>query len=326
MVHFSLLNVKENNSLSNIKIFSPIKLDLANYIITIKSDILISIQFYLYIKLLKYINIKCNKMIYKYYKIPKDGFLLSCTISKENYIEISFEPKNINSQIYIFNFIKNTNFLDNYKNIHWDNIFIINLSRRNDRKEEMLKKIQEENIINYEFIDAIDGNTLSILETFQELKNNKKTKIITPGHYACLQSHLKAIKIAKSRNYSSIMILEDDVFFCKNFLSKLLNLKIPKYDMLYLGGIISNKKLFFNEWSICKNTMGAYGYILNSNLFDIIIEELEKGDIYVDVFYKQKIQKKYQTILLSDYIKTNLSSSDTSEKSLQFIKKFNYIT
>ena len=326
MVHFYLQNVKENNILSNIKIFSPIKLDLTNYIIIIKSDILISIQFYLYIKLLKYVKIKCNKIIYKYYKIPKDGFFISGIISRDNCIEITFEPKNINSQIYIFNFIKNIKYLDNVINIYWDNIFIINLSRRNDRKEEMLKKIKEENILNYEFIDAIDGNTLSILETFQELKNNKKTKIITSGHYACLQSHIKAIKIAKSRNYSSIMILEDDVFFCKDFISKLKNLKIPKYDILYLGGIITNKKIFFNDWSIGKNIMGAYGYILNSNLFDIIIEELEKGEIYVDVFYKQQIQKKYKTILLSDYIKTNLVSSDTSEKSLQFIKKFNYIT
>ena len=68
---------------------------------------------------------------------------------------------------------------------------------------------------------------------------NKQTQIITSGHFACLLSHINAIKLAKSRNYSSIMILEDDVYFCNDFLNKLSNLMIPNYDMIYLGGIKS---------------------------------------------------------------------------------------
>ena len=71
--------------------------------------------------------------------------------------------------------------------------------------------------------------------------------------------------------------------------------------------------------------MGAYGYILRSNLFDIVLEQLEKLTQYIDVFYMRNIQPFYSTILLFDYIKTDLASSDTSHKSSQLVQRLNYI-
>lgn len=94
-------------------------------------------------------------------------------------------------------------------------------------------------ITNYEFITGVDGLKPSIINKFNDYKNNFKTKIITSGHFACLLSHIKAIKIAKQRGYLNIMILEDDVYFCDNFIEKISKMKIPKYDMIYLGEIIN---------------------------------------------------------------------------------------
>lgn len=335
MVHLSLCGVKEKEEEGEeekykqytlgIKKFYPVKINLSNYVIKIKSNISTHIQFYLYEKLIKYIEIKYNKTTYKYSKVPFDGILLSCIISNDFPLEISFKPKDLCSEIIFKELKKNINYQLDSTNINWDNIFIINLKRRTDRKESMINRLQEQNITNYEFIEAIDGVEQSIIDKFTELKNNKKTQIITSGHFACLLSHINAIKLAKSRNYSSIMILEDDVYFCKNFISKLSNLIIPKHDMIYLGGIIAKKKLFFNDWVKCSNIMGAYGYILRSNLFDIVLEQLEKLTQYIDVFYMRNIQPFYSTILLFDYIKTDLASSDTSHKSSQLVQRLNYI-
>ena len=327
MVHLSLLNIKEkeNKCILDIKKFYPIKINLSEYIIKIKSNIHVHIQFNLYEKLMKYVWVKYNKITYKYNKIPSNGILISCIISNDFPLEISLKPIDMCSEIIIREFKKNFDYHLDLSNINWDNIFIINLKRRIDRKENIIKKLQEQNIINYEFIEAIDGTEQSIIEKFTESKNNIKTQIITAGHFACLLSHIKAIKLAKSRNYSSIMVLEDDVYFCKNFLDKLSNLMIPKYDMIYLGGIISKKKLFFNDWIRCSNIMGAYGYILTSNLFDIVLEELENLIQYVDIYYMRNIQPIYSTILLFDYIKTDLATSDTSFKSPQLVKRLNYI-
>jgi hypothetical protein len=327
MVHFSLLNIKEkeNKCILDIKKFYPVKINLSEYMIKIKSNIPVHIQFNLYEKLMKYVWIKYNKTTYKYNKIPLDGIVISCIISNDFPLEISLEPIDICSEIIIKEFKKNIDYHLDLTNINWDNIFIINLKRRIDRKENIIKKLQEQNIINYEFIEAIDGTEQSVINKFTELKNNKKTQIINAGHFACLLSHIKTIKLAKSRNYSSIMVLEDDVYFCKNFLYKLSNLMIPKYDMIYLGGIIAKKKIFFNDWIRCSNIMGAYGYILKSNLFDIILEELEYLTHYIDIYFMKNIQPIYSTILLFDFIKTDLATSDTSYKSPQLIQRLNYI-
>src|SRR3990167_7763706 len=105
---------------------------------------------------------------------------------------------------------------------------------------------------------------------YNNYKKNYKSYIITCGHFSCLLSHIKTIKLAQQLKYSSIMILEDDVIFCDNFIKQLELLQIPSYDMIYLGGIISKKKIFFNKWAKSNKIMGAYSYIITSNLYTIV--------------------------------------------------------
>lgn len=329
MVHLSLINMTENEkkNIFGAKKFNPVKNNLKIYMIKIKikTNEPLHINFCLCEKLMKYVQIKHKRIAYKYHNVPLEGILISCIITKEEPLEITLDPMDLCSEITIKQVEKNLQSKIKLININWDNIFIINLKRRLDRKINIENKLKEQNITNYEFIEAIDGIEDEIHKRFTDLQKNKNIPIVSSGHFACLLSHIKAIKLAKSRNYSNIMVLEDDVYFCKDFISKLSNLIIPKYDMIYLGGIISKKKLFFNDWVRYSNIMGAYGYILNSSIFDIVINELEKLTEYVDVFYMKNIQTNYSTILLFDYIKTDLTSSDTSHKTQSLVKRLNYI-
>lgn len=120
------------------------------------------------------------------------------------------------------------------------------------------------------------------------------------------------------------MILEDDISFCENFLNK-LDISVPSYDMIYLGGIIDKKKIFLNNWSNYNCIMGAYGYILNCSLYDKILNDIEINKYYIDLYYIKNIQKNYRIILLDDFIKTDLKTSDTSSKSKKIIERLNYI-
>lgn len=287
----------------------------------------INIQFKIYTMFIKSIEfIDKNKIIHKFTNIHPDGFLFSFDFNNEfDKIEILVYPDNANAKLFIKD--KNVNFyeINNLNSVKWDNIFIINLKRRSDRKNSMVKKILKQGIKKYEFIDAIDGLKPEISNKFIELKKSSKTKIISVGHFACLLSHIKSIQLAKERKYKSIMILEDDVYFCENFISKLNNLRIPLYDMIYLGGIIKEKKVLFNKWSKSNNILGAYGYILTSNLYDVILNELTKQIDCVDLFYMKQIQSNYNIILLDDFIKTNLETSDTSEKSFIMKRRLSYI-
>ena len=267
-----------------------------------------------------------NKSI-KYDYLPNQGILVSKTIKENSYLTINFKPIDLCTRITLKNINPIPIQINQLNLISWDNIFIINLQRRSDRREQMIKKLAEANIITYEFIEALDGLDPDIHNQFNQTSNTSTNPIVTVGHFACLLSHIKAIQLAKSRNYSNIMILEDDVYFCDGFLARLTNLMVPQYDMIYLGGIISKKKLFLSEWAFCNGykIMGAYGYILSKSIYDIVLEKLEKLLEYVDLLYIKQIQPNYKVLLLNDFIKTDLTSSDTSHKSKKLVKRLEYI-
>ncbi len=73
-----------------------------------------------------------------------------------------------------------------------DKIIYINLSKRDDRREQIENELNNFQL-NYERFEAIS----------------------TPdfGIYGCGLSHLSVLKMAKDRNYKNILILEDDFQF-----------------------------------------------------------------------------------------------------------------
>lgn len=332
MIEIKLLNViiKEEND--DKIIYQPISIQENNtYKITISSNTSSQIQFVAYANFIdwikfNYLDESNNQQMIKYDNLSNIGNLISCIVTDKNILTIIFKPIDLCTRLTLKN-IK-INFIKNQIKIQWNNIFIINLKRRSDRKEQMIKRLTDASIGSYEFIEAYDGLDPNIINQFNDEKNkNPQNPIVTPGHFACLLSHIKAIKLAKSRNYSNIMILEDDVYFCNDFLLKLSNITVSKYNMIYLGGIVSRKKIFLSDWAFCDGykIMGAYGYILSKSLYDIVLSNLEKLQDYVDILYIKKIQPKYKVLLLNDFIKTDLSSSDTSHKSKKIIKRLNYI-
>ncbi len=316
-------------------IFEPDILNKKNKL-TINEKIHAKFVFYgNFINFVKFFKLKTNQNLeilpdstttqFEYKIIPNQGLMVSFILEPDEKFIIDVNPFDLCTKISI----KNQHFLKikNFTHIIWDNIFIINLERRPDRKEQMIQKLLNADIRNFEFVNAVDGTDPEIIQKYIAAKSNPNFPIVTPGHYACLLSHIKAIKLGLERNYSGIMILEDDVYFRDDFLIKLSNLNVCEYDMLYLGGITSKKKFFFNDWMLNTNNkiMGAYGYILPKHMFEIILEKLEKLIEYVDLLYIKQIQPNYKVVLLNDYIKTDLASSDTSHKSNKLVKRLNYI-
>jgi len=334
MVKITLINMKQDNSKFN-QTFKPTKQNLNKYEIIFSSKFQEFIQFVLYVKFINTIKISqsnlSNQIEYKFF--PYNGIIYSCKITPSNSLQIQLDPLDLCTRIIIKKQIVTPIIypIIQLNPISWDKIFIINLPRRTDRKKQMEQFFLSSNIhpTQYEFIEAFDGLDESIRIQYEEKKKSiNKFSIITSGHFACLLSHLKIIKIAKSRGYNNIMILEDDVNTNEiDLVSKLHSIQVPQFDLLYLGGIMSKKKHFMTNWAYSGETyiMGAYGYILSSSLFDIILNKLSNLDEYIDFFYLKNIQFQYKTIILDDIIKTDLTSSDTSNKSRIMIKRLNYI-
>lgn len=336
MVKIILKNMKQDLTDSDFT-YKPKKSNLDKYKISFVSKKYTHIQFILFAKFINSIKLtqpelSVQPLVFDSNNIfPYNGIIYSCTISSTNPLYIEIDPLDLCTKIIFKKNIFTPLDMPRLNFITWDKIFVINLERRTDRKTHMENFFMSNGILksSYEFIKAFDGQDPLIINKFIKKKSSiDNYQIITPGHFACLMSHLEVIKIAKNRGYKNIMVLEDDVSTNeKNFIKILNSIKIPNFDLLYLGGIMSKKKYFMNNWAWSGNVniMGAYGYILSSSLYDKILNELENLDEYIDFYYMKCIQPNYKTIILNDVIKTDLTTSDTSNKSRLLIKRLNFI-
>jgi len=178
-----------------------------------------------------------------------------------------------------------------YANKFFDNVFCINLDRRQDRMALAQKELEKFNIV-FERFSAVDGNSLD--------KGNYTTNPdVSSGIIGCTLSHAKLLSICKERGYEKVLILEDDIILNDNFEEKLvLYIKeIPAYwDMFYLGGnhnFHNGEKINMISEHIgqCNMTFSTHAYAIHSRLFDDAIFLLSQAQKPVDVYYSE-IQKK----------------------------------
>lgn len=169
-------------------------------------------------------------------------------------------------------------------------ICIINLERRPDRKERMTSLLQENHILNYEFIAAVDGKTLVPTEEIYRLFQNNDFNY-RRGVVGCALSHYNLWKrLVDDPENNYYVILEDDVTFCSNFKEKLGFIvdQIMEKNISFcsIGGHL-NKKLNENiaELEIYKTENDGYvegllGYILTKEGAKHILRFIYQNSIY----------------------------------------------
>ncbi|XP_059143528.1 glycosyltransferase 25 family member-like [Physella acuta] len=129
----------------------------------------------------------------------------------------------------------------------FDEIYMINLKRRPARRFRMLKAFEYLDL-DVKIIDAFDGKELN--DTYLDQRGIKQLpgfadpyhgRAMTMGEIGCFLSHYQIWEEAAARNYSRILIFEDDVRFEPYFRRKLkylmheLESLFPVWDLLYLG-------------------------------------------------------------------------------------------
>jgi len=138
--------------------------------------------------------------------------------------------------------------------------FYINLESRPDRKEHVLKEL----------------NNLGIkAERFNAIK-------LTNGAIGCSMSHLKCLELAKKNNFEHVLIVEDDIKFLDPslFINQLNKFLINQRDwdvILFAGNNMPPYKKI-NDYCIrvskCQTTTG---YLVNKNYYDTLIENYREG-------------------------------------------------
>ena len=148
-------------------------------------------------------------------------------------------------------------------------VFYINLERREDRRVEI-----EEELLRY---GIYTGYTT--VERFPAIDTPGK------GIVGCTYSHLAVYKLAKERGYKNVLILEDDfVFIAKKKevyenLRKLFDSESKiEYDVCMLA-YNNTQTALPTEYDFLLETVEAQtasGYIVNSSMYDRLIELYEK--------------------------------------------------
>ena len=177
-------------------------------------------------------------------------------------------------------------------------IYWINLNRSTDRKNNMIELLKKLPVKN-ERISAIDGKNISTEILMSNFIINDKN--YTNIEYACLLSHLNAIKTFSETNYEYALILEDDmtlefVKYWNKKISDIIN-QAPKDWEILLLTYTTNNKIYNTEklYILTDNVLyGAGAYIINNksakkiinmiynnNKFDLTSYPFHQADVFI---------------------------------------------
>lgn len=128
-----------------------------------------------------------------------------------------------------------------------EQIYVINLARRPDRKALMMKRLSHHHLLQKTtFIEAIDGKSSPFIDWYLfkvPLRDPLGDNIKQRAEIGCFLSHLKAIRQLVLDGCKRAIIMEDDVMLHNEFLDKYIALvkSIPKNTpLLMLSHYISD--------------------------------------------------------------------------------------
>lgn len=177
--------------------------------------------------------------------------------------------------------------------------YVINLPHRTDRLESVNKELNK----------VFDNSEYTLIPGIYDEFPNK----------GCAQAHMNLIKDAKEKNYSNILVIEDDLVFRDNAKEYMIQCfaNAPKnYDLLLAGIYSCGQKTEYNEyWNKIDSFSSTHFMIVNEKLYDTILS-FDK-EIHIDQFLASKklnldlyVTNKFfalQSTGFSDNVKRNVN-------------------
>jgi hypothetical protein len=146
--------------------------------------------------------------------------------------------------------------------MNWrEHILYINLDHRTDRKDRVLSELAKIGIMNPERFSAIK---------------------MAAGNVGCTLSHIRCIELAKQREWSQVLICEDDITFIDaglflTSLGKFLESE-SSWDVLVLGGNNCPPFSVVSEYYVrVHNIQTTTGYIVKKEYYDVLLANFKEG-------------------------------------------------
>ena len=162
----------------------------------------------------------------------------------------------------------------------FDGYYVISLSKRKDRREQVTKECEKLGI-EFEFFDAVDGE----LEEF-EWHSPREITGWTKGAAALVHTTIKLLEHAKEEGHETILIMEDDLMFTSDAKEYLEGVKLPdrtSWDMFFFGYIENMRSFPLNRRMVrLRNAHCCHCYAINARVFDDYLWYLRKLDQPID--------------------------------------------
>ena len=299
----NLVNIKNSKEINLIyKDYEICQYNTKKYIIKVKDKLLLESDTNDTNDTKKYYNNGCIKIVKN--KIIKNKNIVFYENSDINLIDEYYKYSEIN---YIF-----------------DKIYILNLERRNIKRERMIKIMKKYNI-KYEIVYGEDNKDFI---NQNEYKTDVFNNNINIGEYCCSKSMIKILNDAKKNKFKKILIFEDDILLSKDFEKNIIeilqnkDIKKNRWKLLFLGSSdkIENidKKVNKNNtncqiYKVNNKISGAFAIGISMDIADQIIIEAKK---YISPFDLNPLRK-----IITNYdcycIYPNLVIADVTESDIR---------
>jgi len=166
---------------------------------------------------------------------------------------------------------------------YFDRILYISMPSDLDRRAALLQQFSRWSIRNVEWVEGVEVDPAALYPSRWRNFIDHSPKYIK-GQLGCAEAHIKAVELAKSRGWSRVLILEDDIEILQDP-NRLLNQNqelLNDWDMLYFGGLVEPQ---FRNQIVC-----AHAYALNHRIYDDIIQMARPSGMEIDNFYAKVLQ------------------------------------
>jgi len=186
----------------------------------------------------------------------------------------------INVWIHKEGFEDESNYMEGLDVIYW-----INLDRSKERREKMLKVLNDDVFRDVPKIRVVANDGKTPENVYKKLDDYEKQDSTTDSEYACLLSHMDAIRTFYDSSYNLALILEDDITlefkkYWKKSIKQITDEAPDDWDIIMLWHGVSPNGFNNEELKKYSGEDGAVSYLVSRNGANKLIKNDYKNGKY----------------------------------------------